>query len=175
MRRYLRTYIPGGCFFFTVNLADRRSELLTSKVNVLRQAFRQTRSDHPFTVEAIVVLPDHLHTIWTLPENDTDYSQRWSLIKARFSRALTKTEPVSQSRNRKRERGIWQRRFFEHAIRDQHDLESHIHYTHWNPVKHGWAKRAGDWPHSSIHRFIRESKLEPGWVAASDTQALDLE
>ena len=175
MRQYVRAYIPGGCYFFTVTLADRRSDLLISHIDALRHAFRRTRDDHPFTVEAIVVLPDHLHAIWTLPPDDADFSLRWSLIKSRFSRSIGCTERISASRAEKRERGIWQRRFFEHAIRSQDDLDNHIHYIHWNPVKHGWAERAGDWPHSSIHRFIRDGKLESGWSAARTVQAMRLE
>jgi putative transposase len=108
MRRYLRARVPGGTYFFTVALANRASSLLTDHVDALRESFRTVRAAHPFTTVAIVVLPEHLHTVWTLPEMDADYPTRWSLIKARFSRAIVAGEPVSESRSRRRERGVWQ-------------------------------------------------------------------
>src|SRR6266550_4651701 len=117
MTTYRRNLLAGGTYFFTVNLADRRLRLLTKNIECLRAAFCYTRRLHPFTIEAIVVLPDHLHTIWTMPEGDSDFAVRWALIKAGFSRALPAWESISASRLRKRERGIWQRRFWEHTIR----------------------------------------------------------
>ncbi len=102
----------------------------------------------------MVVLPEHLHAIWTLPTDDADYPMRWSLIKASFSRSLPKSETIRQSRRRKRERGIWQRRYWEHQIQDDADLQAHVDYIHYNPVKHGHARLPVEWPHSSIHRFI---------------------
>ncbi len=121
MTTYRRNFVAGGCYFFTVNLTERRSRLLTDQIELLRTAFRDTRQRHPFTIDAIAVLPDHLHTIWTLPEGDDDFAVRWALVKASFSRTLRKGEPVSASRRRKRERGIWQRRYWEHTIRDEGD------------------------------------------------------
>lgn len=151
--RYRRSNIADGTFFFTVNLADRTSSLLTEHIDILRVAVRRTRQAHPFDITAMVVLPDHLHAIWRLPLGDDRYPLRWSLIKSRFSRALPKGELISPSRRRKRERGIWQRRYWEHSIRDETDLARHVDYIHINPVKHGLA--AADWPYSSIHRHIR--------------------
>ena len=137
MTSYRRNFIPGGCFFFTVNLAARGLRLLTEYVETLRAAFRETRQRHPFTIDAVVVLPDHLHAVWTLPDGDRDFSTRWRLIKSTFSRRIAPGEAVSTSRAAKDDRGIWQRRYWEHTIRDEDDLVRHIDYIHINPVKHG--------------------------------------
>ena len=115
MTNYRRNLVPGGSYFFTVNLLDRRSTLLTDHVQLLRDAFRYTQLNHPFAIDAIVVLPDHLHAIWTLPEGVSDFALRWRLIKAAFSRALPSGEYVSRSRATKGERGVWQRRYWEHT------------------------------------------------------------
>jgi putative transposase len=122
MTNYRRNFVPGGSYFFTVNLADRRLRLLTEHIDALRAAFRYTRARHPFTVEATVVLPDHLHAIWTMPEGDADFALRWRLIKSAFSRALPVRHQVSTSRSSKGERGIWQRRYWEHTLRDENDF-----------------------------------------------------
>lgn len=168
MRRYLRHRVPGACYFFTVNLAERKNNsLLITHIEALRDAFAKTKQNHPFEINAIVVLPEHLHCLWTLPPDDADFSTRWSLIKARFSRALPVGEKISKSREAKGERGIWQRRFYEHYIRDDDDYAKHIDYIHWNPVKHGLVTRASDWPHSSLHRYIREGLLDNDWAADS--------
>ncbi|UVE17253.1 transposase [Pseudomonas sp. LS44] len=161
--RYRRAYVPGGTFFFTVNLADRSQTLLTDHIDALRASVRHVRSLHPFEILAMVVLPDHLHALWRLPENDTNYPLRWSLIKAGFSRAIGHLETVTLSRRLKRERGIWQRRYWEHQIRDEQDLARHIDYIHGNPLKHGYVSRAVDWPYSSIHRYAREGVVTPDW------------
>jgi putative transposase len=163
MTSYRRNFVPGGCYFFTVNLMDRRERLLTNHVDLLRAAFRDTRARHPFTIDAIVVLPDHLHTIWTLPDADRNFATRWRLIKSAFSRALPKTEAISASRTRKAERGIWQRRYWEHTLRDERDFERHVDYIHFNPVKHGYAKRVADWPFSSFHRMVRLGLYPEDW------------
>jgi putative transposase len=123
---YRRNFIPGGCQFFTTNLAERKSRLLTDQIDRLRAAFRYVRDRHPFTIDAIVVLPDHLHAIWSLPDGDADFATRWRLIKAAFSRALPKGERISPSRLRKDERGIWQRRYWEHTLRDERDYSRHV-------------------------------------------------
>ncbi|HEX7046239.1 MAG TPA: transposase [Gammaproteobacteria bacterium] len=166
--RYRRAWMPGGTFFFTVNLANHESDLLVRKVGELRHAFRNVQSKHPFHINAIVILPDHLHAIFTLPDNDRNYSVRWALIKAAFSRALPKSEGISASRASKGERGIWQRRFWEHQIRNDDDMQRHVDYIHWNPVKHGYAERAVDWQHSSIHRYIRYGLLASDWGCESE-------
>jgi putative transposase len=163
-RNYVRTRIPGGTYFFTVALAEREANhVLVDRIDVLREAYRAVKRDHPFRTEAIVVLPEHLHALWTLPENDADFSKRWALIKARFSRAIERTEHRSASRLRRRERGIWQRRFYEHAIRDESDFARHVEYIHRNPVKHGWVQRSIDWPYSSLHRFVRLGYISADW------------
>ena len=151
---YRRSLVPGGTFFFTVNLADRQSDLLATHIELLRATMRLIRQRHPFEIVAMVVLPDHLHAIWRLPEGDADYPKRWSLIKAGFSRGLPRTETIRASRLVKRDRGIWQRRYWEHQIRGDGDLARHVEYVHFNPVKHGYVKQAAEWPYSSIHRFI---------------------
>ncbi len=130
-----------GQFFFTVNLAVRRQRLLTEYIEKLRAAFRETRRQHPFMIDAMVVLPDHLHAVWTMPESDADFATRWRLIKSAFSRDIPTGERISDSRAAKGERGIWQRRYWEHTIRDENDFAHHIDYTHINPVKHGLVAR----------------------------------
>ena len=155
MTNYRRNFICGGSFFFTANLAERRLRLLVNHIDGLRSAFRYVRRRHPFDVEAIVVLPDHLHAIWTLPENDDDFALRWRLIKSAFSRSLPKGERISASRAGKGERGIWQRRYWEHTLRDERDFARHADYIHFNPVKHGYVTRVSDWRYSSFHRMVR--------------------
>jgi REP-associated tyrosine transposase len=132
---------------------------------LLRAAFRSARVRHPFAIDAIVVLPDHLLTIWTLPEGDGDFAGRWNLIKGGFSRALPRVERVSASRLRKRERGIWQRRYWEHTLRDDDDFARHVDYIHFNPVKHGYVERVQDWPFSSFHRMVRLGLYPESWAA----------
>jgi putative transposase len=164
MTAYRRNFIPGGCFFFTVNLADRRLRLLTENVEALRDAVRETRRRRPFTIDAMVVLPDHLHAVWTMPDGDRDFSTRWRLIKSTFSRNFIVGEAISTSRASKRERGIWQRRYWEHTIRDEDDLARHIDYIHINPVKHGFVTRVRDWPHSSFHRMVKLGIYPEDWA-----------
>jgi putative transposase len=161
--RYRRANAPGAIYFFTVNLADRKSNLLTEQIDLLRTAIRKIRQSHPFEIIAMVVLPDHLHAIWRLPEGDADFPLRWSLVKAAFSRTIPKTEMIRHSRKMKRERGIWQRRYWEHQIRNDNDLEKHVAYVHFNPVKHGYVARAVDWSYSSIHREIARRNMTGSW------------
>ena len=162
--RYRRAWVPGGTYFFTVALADRSQCLLTEHIMALRQAMRTVRANHPFEILAMVVLPEHLHCIWQLPHGDLNYPTRWALIKPAFSRQITADESISLSRHLKREREIWQRRYWEHCIRDEQDLQQHIDYIHYNPVKHGYVQRPSDWPFSSIHRHIRQGLLPADWT-----------
>ncbi|MDQ1900072.1 transposase [Paracoccus sp. WLY502] len=158
MSRYLRPRLPGVPIFFTVALAQRGSRLLVEQVEGLRDAVRVTRVERPFGIDAWVVLPDHLHCVWRLPEGDCDYSTRWRLIKARFSCGL----PVGQLRDShvvRKERGIWQRRFYEHHIRNEEDYAAHMRYCWWNPVKHGLVERPEDWLYSSFHRDKAAAKV----------------
>ena len=164
MTDYRRNSLAGGRFFFTVNLAERRLKLLTDHVEKLRTAFREVRRHHLFTIDAMVVLPDHLHTIWTLPEDDADFATRWRLIKSAFSRSLVTSERISQSRAAKSERGIWQRRYWEHTIRDDNDFARHVDYIHINPVKHRLVTRVMDWPYSSFHRLVKLGIYPPDWA-----------
>ncbi len=167
---YRRMRQQSGTFFFTVTLADRRQTLLTEHIALLRETFRRVKRRHPFRVNAIVVLPEHLHTIWSLPNGDTDYPKRWSLIKSGFSRQLPATEWISESRQRRGERGIWQRRYWEHLIRDESDYRHHVDYIHYNPVKHGYVEQVADWPYSSFHHFIRTGLLPADWAGQTMTQ-----
>ncbi|HJR75124.1 MAG TPA: transposase [Luteimonas sp.] len=153
MPNYRRQRSPGGCYFFTVALQDRQSTLLIDRIADLRRAFSSVRSVRPFVIEAMIVLPEHLHSLWSLPEGDADYSARWSCIKSHFSRSIDVGEPCSASRRSRRERGIWQRRFWEHVIRDEEDLRLHVDYIHFNAVKHGHVTDAGDWPYSTLRRW----------------------
>jgi putative transposase len=161
--RYRRAQTAGASYFFTVNLANRQSDLLVREIETLREAIRVVKHAHPFIIEAMVVLPEHLHAIWKLPEGDADYPMRWSLIKSGFSRGLEKTELIRASRLKKRERGIWQRRYWEHQIRDELDFEKHADYIHYNPVKHGYVKRPVDWPFSTFHRYVKTGVLPKHW------------
>ena len=163
MPNYRRRYVPGGCWFFTVNLLDRRTTLLTDHIDALRQATRETVRDHPFRIGAWVVLPDHLHAIWRLPPDDADFSTRWRLIKTRFARAIPRGERLSPTRIARGERGIWQRRFWEHLIRDEDELGRYVEYCAINPVKHGYVRRAVDWPYSSFHRDVRRGLFAADW------------
>ncbi len=176
MRSYIRARIPGALYFFTLTLAERRDNaFLVENVPVLREAFRRTRHDHPFDIKAIVVLPDHLHCLWWLPARDVDYSTRLRLIKARFSAALPPGERISASRQRKGERGIWQRRFWEHVIRDEQDYQRHFDYIHFNPVKHGYVEHARDWPYSSFHRWVEHGLYPRDWTAPDKVRNLEVE
>jgi len=164
MTEYRRAYMPGASWFFTVNTAQRKgNRLLVKHIDALRQAFRYIKEKYPYRLDAAVVLPDHLHCIWTLPPDDSDYSRRWSLLKGHFSRVIEKDERISKSRQKRRERGVWQRRFWEHMVRDQEDFNRHVDYIHWNPVKHGWVKQVADWPHSSFHHYVARGIYSENW------------
>jgi putative transposase len=164
MTNYRRAHVVGATYFFTVNCAERHDNLLLVKhVDLLRQVFRKVRDHHPFYLDAIVVLPEHLHCIWTLPPDDADYQTRWALIKAGFSRLLPPGEWRSESRMKRRERGIWQRRYWEHVIRDELDYKRHVDYIHWNPVKHGWVAQVKDWPHSSFQAAVKQGLYPLDW------------
>lgn len=164
MPNYRRAFVPGGCWFFTVNLLERRRSLLIDRIETLRDAVHATRRGYPFRIDAIVVLPDHLHAVWTLPPADADFSVRWRLIKSRFARAIPKRERLSAVRQRRGERGIWQRRFWEHLIRNEADYARHVEYCYFNPMKHGLVARVRDWPHSSFHRDVRAGIFPIDWA-----------
>ncbi|PQO46647.1 REP-associated tyrosine transposase [Blastopirellula marina] len=171
MSKYRRSRI-GSVFFFTVVTYQRRPILTTSLGRYcLREAFRETRSVHPLQVDAIVILPDHLHAIWTLPDNDNDYSLRWRKIKASFTKQWRKSgglaETCNPSRIDKGEHGVWQRRFYEHTCRDEDDVRRCIDYVHVNPLKHGLVDRVCDWPWSTFHRYVRQGVYGRSWGNAN--------
>ncbi|HEY4918551.1 MAG TPA: transposase [Xanthobacteraceae bacterium] len=162
MVHYRRNLAKGGTFFFTVALADRRASALVDHAAVLREAFRVTRRERPFAIDAIVVLPEHLHAIMTLPQDDADFSGRWRRIKSWFTREIVGSGKVI-SRDRRGEHVLWQRRFWEHTVRDETDFARHVDYVHFNPVKHGLVSCVSDWPYSSFHRYVRRGVLPHDW------------
>jgi putative transposase len=167
MVRYRRNAVPAGVFFFTVAVVDRRSTRLVTHIDLLRAAFRKAQAERPFTIDAIVVLPEHLHAILTLPDDDADFAHRWRRIKSIFTEGVRGVGVELPGRD-KRGYTLWQRRFWEHTIRDDADYERHVDYIHYNPVKHGYVGRAADWPHSSFHRFVRDGVLPADWGGGVD-------
>ena len=171
MSDYRRNYVAGGTFFFTV-VTNRRRPILVSENarTALRQALREVRSRRSFSVSAIVLLPDHLHTVWTLPDGFADYSLLWRQVKSRFTQLYLEGGGaecgVSASRDLKGERGVWGRRFYEHTVRDEQDLKRCVDYIHVNPLKHRLVDRVSDWPWSSFHRYARSDEYGPGWGEA---------
>lgn len=155
---------------------ERRSnDLLTRHIDQLRNAVRVTCRTHPFTIDAWVVLPDHLHSVWTLPEGDDDFSTRWRLIKSIFTRSLPVGERRSKARVRGGERGIWQRRFWEHTIRDDEDFAAHVDYVHFNPVKHGYVREVTAWPHSTFKSCVRRGLYPDSWRGPNEQTILNAE
>ncbi|MCY3744154.1 MAG: transposase [Candidatus Poribacteria bacterium] len=169
--RYRRTKIEGGTYFFTVVTYNRRPFLCNpNNVELLRQAFRDTIQRHPMEIDAIVLLPDHLHCIWTLPGDDHNFSMRWRVIKSYFSRHCQDKDDgiISVSRQGKGERSFWQRRFWERTIRDDRDFANHVEYIHYNPVKHGLVTAPKDWEYSSFHRYVRAGLYDEMWGAGDE-------
>jgi len=169
MPDYIRYKIEGGFYFFTV-VTYNRLPILTNEPcrRLLHQAWGETREQFPFETVAVCLLPDHLHCIWKLPEMDADYSVRWKVLKSHFTKKYLKEIGAGEERNESRlkrgEAAIWQRRFWEHTILDQMDLETHIDYVHYNPIKHGFVSRAADWPWSSFLRFVKEGVYDIEWI-----------
>jgi putative transposase len=173
MSNYRRARTPAGSYFFTVVTYRRRPLLVDLESRrVLREMIQQVRQDLPFCIEAWVLLPEHLHCIWTLPRGDADYSKRWGLIKAGFSKRMRdlfrNPEWINDSKAKHRESTIWQRRFWEHEIRDQEDFNRQVDYIHWNPVKHGQVSRVADWPYSTFHRYVRHGVYPLDWDGEKD-------
>jgi putative transposase len=168
MTYYRRRHVAGGTFFFTV-VTHRRARFLTTPLarTCLREAITRVRRARPFHIVAIVLLPDHLHTVWTLPPGDSDYSGRWQKIKEKFTRAFLTAggseAGSTPSRRRQQHRGVWQKRFWEHTCRNEDDLKQCVDYIHFNPVKHGLVRRVRDYPWSSFHRFVRLGEYEMEW------------
>jgi putative transposase len=171
MGRPNRADVPGATWFFTVALQDRTADWLTKHVALLRDSVRRAQARYPFRIDAMVVLPDHLHALWTLPANDARHRLRWMLVRRAFTRRLLMAGLLQAQDSAGRgdaERALWQRRYREHQIRDQEDYARHVDYIHFNPVRHGWVRRAIDWPHSSIHRYVREGRVPADWGLAVD-------
>ena len=171
MPSYRRDRTPGGTFFFTVCLKDRSSRLLTDNIGLLRRVVSGTMAARPFAIEAWVVLPDHMHCIWTLPPGDSDYSNRWKSLKGRFSRSMPDLPCFRRAAVRPREKGIWQNRFWEHRIRNRRDLNAHVRYCYFNAVKHGLVDHVESWPFSSYHRDVKLGRLPADWDGLLSTYA----
>jgi putative transposase len=180
MPNYRRATTPGAVYFFTV-VTHRRRPILTrpDSVVTLREAIRDTRLTLPFEILAWVLLPDHLHCLWRLPVGDRDFSKRWGLIKAGFSKRIAGTLPETEgpipSRLAHRERAVWQRRFWEHQIRGEEDMRRHMDYIHYNPVRHGHVERVGDWPYSTFHRCVRQGVYPEAWGGCAEEAGKDVE
>ena len=173
MPNYLRLWRPGGTYFFTHALRVRHgNDLLVRHIDVLREAVRVTRRQHPFAIHGWVVLPDHLHCVIELPPGDANFAKRWRLIKMIFSREVPADEWRSKILLRRRERGIWQRRYWEHCIRDEEDLHRHLDYVHLNPIKHGLVERVSDWPFSTFHRLVGQGIYPEDWMGSVDNLTL---
>jgi putative transposase len=169
MPDYRRNRVPGGTYFFTVNLANRRSDLLVREIETLRAAIRAVRLAKPFHTDAWVVLPDHMHCMWTLPEDDVDYSGRWRSIKKRFSKALPNVELRPPEILAREGRRVWQKRFWEHTIRDERDYRAHMDYVHFNPVKHGLATNPAAWPYSTFQKCLALGLYDQAWASPENT------
>ena len=174
MSRYRRAKTAGSSYFFTV-VAYRRQSILCDKAirNALRASIETVRVTRPFVIDAWVLLPDHLHCVWTLPDGDADFSTRWMMIKRAVSLACRedyrRADWVTASKLKHRESTSWQRRFWEHQIRDENDFARHVDYIHFNPVKHGYVQRAVDWPHSTFHRYVRDGVYAHDWAVAMES------
>lgn len=170
MPQYIRVKITGGTYFLTIVTFQRR-HIFKDKDNIhcFMNTLNQVQIQYPFVVEALVVLPDHLHVLCTLPKGDGDFSKRWGLIKANFSKKVKadwhREDLINSSRMKRQETTIWQRRFWEHAIRDEEDFKKHFDYIHYNPVKHGLVSRVQDWPYSSFHRHVKQGVYPTNWGA----------
>jgi putative transposase len=174
MSEYRRSYVPGGTYFFTLTTLGRRPILIQEPYrNALRQAINEVRKTMPFQIIAWVLLPDHLHAVWKLPESDVNFSLRWSLIKQHVTRECAgraRNVPTNKARQRRNEGTIWQRRFWEHTIRDEADFRHHIDYIHYNPVKHGYVTNPADWPYSTFHRYASEGVYTIDWASADEIE-----
>ena len=167
MSDYRRFFVPRGPYFFTINLLERRNNrMLVTHIDALREAVRKTKLERPFRIDGWVVLPEHMRLMMTLPPHDGDFSNRIKAIKIRFNRAIPAVERRSDVRAANGERGIWQRRFWEHAIRDERDFEKHLDYLHFNPVKHGHVACVKDWPYSTFHHWVERGVYSLDWAGA---------
>ena len=169
MSRYRRARTEGGTYFFTV-VTYRRQKIFIEEevVNQLREVIAVVKQNRPFVIDAWVLLPDHMHCIWTLPEGDNDYSTRMGMIKSQFTmrvkNKMERPEWLTESKQKHRESTIWQRRFWEHEIKDEQDFIRHVDYVHFNPVKHGLVKAVSDWPYSTFHRYVEKGVYLKDWA-----------
>jgi len=171
MPNYRRAKVPGGTYFFTANTYRRQAFLTDADVRAaLRDAIGTIRHTHPFRIDAWVLLPDHLHALWTLPPDDHDFSHRWRVIKRLVTQGcgarLHRPEWSTERRRQRHQSTLWQHRFWEHLIRDEDDFNRHVDYLHWNPVKHGYVESVKDWPYSSFHRYVKWGLLPLDWGSA---------
>jgi putative transposase len=166
MPDYRRHFVLVGCYFFTLNFLERERTLLTDHIDLLRDSVRRVKRLYPFHIDAWVVLPDHMHLVLTLPSDTDDFSVRLRLIKLLFAKGLPLSERLSASRRKRHKRGVWQRRFWEHAIRDERDYALHVDYVHLNPLKHGYVLRVRDWPLSTFHQYVQDQLLPSDWAGA---------
>lgn len=173
MPNYRRAYIKGGTYFFTV-VTYNRNKILCTEANQknLDASINETCEEYPFVIEAWALLPDHIHCIWTLPPGDNNFSKRWQMIKSRFTMRYSKGKneiwTTSESRKKRGEQEVWQRRFWEHLIRDEKDFEKHCHYIHYNPVKHGYVKAPKDWQFSTFNKFVKRGIYGVDWGARGE-------
>lgn len=173
MPDYRRAHIPGGTYFFTVNTFHREVVLTEDRIRLaMRRGIELARYSHPFVIEAWVLLPNHLHCIWKLPPGDADFSVRWAIIKRHVTKEVgasgRSTSRPGASREKRREGAVWQRRFWEHTVRDDADYRTHVDYIHWNPVKHGYVKQVRDWPYSTFHRFAAKGVYPEDWAGIDE-------
>ncbi len=174
MRNYIRDKTKGGCYFLTFNLLDRKSQLLLTHIGQFRLAYAKTVQHHRFHLEAMVVLPDHVHIMITLPQYSDNYAVVIASLKSQFSRQLNHTESITSSRQAKRERGIWQRRFWEHRIRDDRDYRHHMDYIHYNPVKHGYVVNPQDWQYSTLNKWIEKGLYPADWATGDKVEIINI-
>lgn len=184
MTQYRRLRLNGATYYFTLCLQDRSATALTDHIDTLRWAYARTVAELPVTCVAMVVLPDHLHAVWTLPEGDAGFSERWRRIKARFSLALPELAQPRASQSAKRDRGIWQRRFWEHAVRGPAELADLVEHCRMNPVRHGLVQDPADWPYSSFAKAANlpvtmgtsahPTQIPPAWAPAQTTVGVPL-
>jgi putative transposase len=166
---YRRIWHKGGTYFFTVNCLHRKGNtLLVDHIQSLRDAVKHVQAKYPFKIHAWVVLPDHLHCILELPQDDADYATRWRLIKTKLSKLIDKTEYINQTRLLRKERGIWQRRYWAHLITDEQDYRVHMDYVHINPLKHGLVAQVSDWPYSTFHKHVEQKNYPKDWAGNAE-------
>ena len=171
MSNYLRWYRDSGTYFFTVKTFNNQPLFNNSMARqLLRQSIESVRTERPFELLAMVLLPEHLHTIWTMPDDDSDFSSRWGQIKKQFTSTWLASGgcslPASTKRAKRNERGVWQRRFWEHLIRDRDDMANHMDYIHYNPIKHNLVECPHQWPYSSFHRWVKEGAYREDWLCS---------